>query len=371
MTVHMKIGGSWVEASRPYLKRSGLWTPVKEVYVKRSGSWVKAYEYDVTPPNPPEISLELVKTTYTANGKQQTGRHVKVGVRGSAVSHDPTLKRIRVLTTYAGKAPTTYAGGTYHSTPDKQWPDEPWSEYYYNGYLGAPSSLKNSSTYVEREFPVNATNKTVVEPGVHHFTAWSEDINGNWSVGTAASITVPKNLKADRDFVLKEGRFQPNTTGTWNVTSSSWAGTGTMTARVNPDMRGLALYGSRLNDAVGLRGTPTIRSAQIYVIRDNDDGEAQANVHAFWSSQGSVGGISGTLLTNGMTKLGTIGKGERKWFQLPESWYSSFNNNLKSIGFNFKDPSFATSQPADYASFIGNDVDVRAAELHIVWEEAL
>jgi hypothetical protein len=173
---------------------------VKEVYVKRSGAWVKAYEYDVTPPNPPEISLGLVKTTYTANGKQQTGRHIKVGVRGSAVSHDPTLKRIRVLTTYAGKAPTTYAGGTYHSTPDKQWPDEPWSEYYYNGYLGAPSSLKNSSSYVEREFPVNATNKTVVEPGVYYFTAWSEDINGNWSVGTAASITVPKNLQADRDF---------------------------------------------------------------------------------------------------------------------------------------------------------------------------
>lgn len=366
MSLHQKVAGAWVQCQRPYVKVNGVWTACTAAYVKRSGAWVQAYEYDVTPPNPPELSLQLVEDW---TGSELTSRWIRVGVRLPGSANDPDARLVRVLTAYEGKPPTTQFGGTYTPTPDSTYPSEPWSEWRYNSY----GSHADTSAYVYKQWTLNPSSGTII-PGDrdYYFTGWSLDANGNWSASTPAVIHVPKATVKAETVVVKEARIQPNTSGSWR--SSQGYATGDLVQQYSPKSRGLWFYGNQFTDSFGAVANTTVRSAQINIRRLDDIGQANANVYLFWNSYGSPGALPAagqTMERNEVTKLGTLAKGQAKWFELPAPFLNNFNNSIKCIGLDYQDPAKASAFPEDYSAMASTAAKLRCGEVHIVWEEQL
>jgi hypothetical protein len=368
MTIHYKIAGAWTQITRPYVKRSGAWTPVKEVWVKRSGTWTKSFEYDVTPPPPPLISVELVETKYTevVSGKTVTryGRYFKIGTR-SSTGDDNDIKRFRVLSTYNGAAPTTQYGGTYTAAAASNYPNEPWSDWHFNGYGGSDPD-KNTGTWRYKTWPRNATRASQLTAGTHYFTIWAEDLDGNWSAGNGIAFVVPKSVTDSVTAIKKDARFQPQYSGT--LVSNAFS-SGKLTQGTSPTRTGIWMYGGSFN-IIGQQGTPDIRAAQIYIQRENDTGAATANVYLYWHEYTGPGGIPGAPVRKNVTKIGTIGKGESKWFDIPAVMVTAMENRtLKGFGLYHKDPAKASVFVEDYSVVQSIETSVRSGEVRVIWYE--
>jgi hypothetical protein len=373
MAIYQHDGTSWVMCTRPYVMRSGVWVAGSEAYVKRSGAWVRAYEYDVTPPNPPEITLSIAEDFDTVRGvKTLKTRYIRVGVRLPGASNDPDARLARVLTDYGGKAPTTQFGGTYTSATDASYPTEAWSNWEYNDY----GVHKDTSVYAYKQWPRNASAGTIIKGDqTYHFGGWSLDANGNWSTVNQASIHVPKSSVDVPNVVTKEARFQPNSSGSWRSTGFQ---TGKLIQQKSPRSVGMWFYGNQFTDSIGAQTTGsekiTVKSAQILIRRDDDTGSASANVYLFWNGYGTVSSLpaAGSAITkHEITKLGTLAKGQAKWFDLPTAFKDNLNTQLKGMGLDWKDPVKADAFPADYSSVPATATSLRCGEVHVVWEEEL
>lgn len=373
MALYQKVNGTWVQANKVYLKVNGIYRLVSDVYAKdpASHTWKSSYHHDYEPPNPPELDLQVVEDfTIIKNVKTLTTRYFRVGTRLPGSSNDPDARLIRVLTTYAGAAPNSYNGATFHSTPDKNYSREPWSEWRYNSYgAHADTSVTNW-----KQYPVNAAAGTKIKGDSDYwFTAWSLDNEGNWSVPTPVKYHTEKDSVKTDNVVIKEARFQPNNSGSWTNTGFQ---TGNLIQNNNPLSVGLWLYGNQFTDSIGKQGTPTIRSASIRIVRTDDDplGAAAANLYLFWTANGTPGDLTvgqGIGKTD-IKKLGApLAKGQAAWYDLPASFYADLNQNIKSIGLDYKDPVFAAVQPADRSTVQAVATDLRCGEVHVVWEEAL
>lgn len=355
--IYYKTGGEWVQADRLYVKQSGVWKSVTDGYRKDSGTWKQFYLFDETPPDAPLITLNL--RTF------DTGRYIDVGVRANGLNNDPNLKMIRVLTTYLGKAPTTQYGATYTTKSDPSYTDEPWSDWHYNRSTGHP----DSSVEVTKRWPRGATkNSTLAGGQTYYFTAWAQDMSGNWSVANAATIFVPKTSAIGSKFV-GEARFSPTNAG---KQSSEGFAAGDLVQQGNPASRGYFFYGNQINQDIGSRGPATITSAQIRVERRNDSGSAQANVYLFWHEYGNPTALPGSPTRHEPTLLGTIGKGEAKWFDIPQSmWPDMTGTTLKGFGLDNKNPVFAAAQADDYSVVTNINEALRCGEVHVTWTEDL
>jgi hypothetical protein len=372
MALYQKINGAWQPVTRVYLKKNGIYRMVSDVYVKDhlSHTWKSSYHYDVIPPNPPEIDLAIVEDwVVIKNQKQLSTRYINVGVRLPGGSNDPDARLTRVLTTYAGAAPTSHEGATFTPTPDKQFSGEPWSEWRYNTY----GPHKDTSVIAWKQWPVNAGAGTKIKGDtVYYFTGWSLDNENNWSVSTPASIKTAKDSIHMDTIVIKEARFQPNSSGSWN---SSGFQTGNLIQANSPRSVGLFMYGNQFKDSIGKQGTPTIRAASILLTRlENDTGPANANLYLFWSAIASTSGLpaaGGSLGKTDITKIGTLAKGQSKWFDLPTKFNADLDKLIGSIGLDYKDPVFAAAQTGDFSTIQAVATNLRCGEVHAVWEEAL
>jgi hypothetical protein len=297
-------GTSWVLCKNPYVKRSGVWVRSDEAYVKRSGIWVQSFDYDDVPPDPPELTLNIVDDVATVNGKSTLQyRYITVGVRAAAAQDVPDLKLIRVLTTYNGAAPTTPLGGTYISEPDQTWPAEPWSDWKYNQW----GPHKDTSVMAYKEWPRNASTSSnpIASDKDYFFTAWAQDDHGLWSAATALKVHTPKATTEAANIIVKEATFSPNASGTWRADGFHW---GQLMQQYNKPYA---------------------------------------------------------------TKLGTLAKGQGKWFTLPASFTNNLNRNIVGMGLDFKDPVKATGFPEDFSVVEATANVARCGELHLVWEEEL
>lgn len=362
MSVHQKVNGVWVTAQRPYVKRGNVWTPAKEVYVKRSGVWVRAYEYDVTPPPSPLVSLEIVETSYGPKNASR-GEKIRVGVRMPGVQNNE-VRLIRVLTTYGGKAPTTQFGGTYTSAPAENWPNEPWSDNRYTG-------TQDTTEYRRKFWPRNAAASNQLVGGqTYHFTAWAQDDAGNWSAGTAATIVAPKKGVNAPNVLVKEGRFLPQYGGSWVGTASGSFVSGEMRQQGSPLSRGVFGYGGQIVNAVGQQGAATITGAQIYLVRDDDGGVANANVYLARHGANTSAEIVPATWSE-TTKLGTLSKGEGKWFSLPSVFRDNLSSTVRGFALIQKDPAKAAPGADDFTVLKSLTQSPRNGELHLVWQENL
>ena len=249
MALYQNIDGVWTLCSKPYVKKNGVWQVAEEAWIKVGGVWQNAYDADVTPPNPPEITLQVVEDFDTIKGKKTlVTRYIKVGVRIPGVSNDPDARMVRVLTNYAGKPPTTQFGGTYWKENDKDWPNENWAEWKYNSY----GDHKDTSVLTYKQYPVNVTAGYIINDDKDYFfTGWSLDNSGNWSAATQAQIHIPKNSVDMKNVVTKEARFQANSGGSWRSTGFQ---SGDLIQQKNPRSQGLFFYGNQISDAMGTGG---------------------------------------------------------------------------------------------------------------------
>ena len=371
MSVHYKVGGQWKTVERPYRKITGKYRPVKEVWVKHGGSWTRCYEYDIVPPDVPAISLELVETVYfeREDGKnvRKSGRYINVGVQSLGLNHDEDLQMIRVLTTQSnGKPPSTQFGSTYLPGRADNYPDEPWSDFSFNGHNNSPDG-KASNVWRYKRWPRNATSSNQIAAGTYYFTAWARDDAGNWSAGNPAQIVVPKKKVDPTDLIVKEAKFQAVNAGT--LRSDGFV-SGALVQDNRPVGRGIWLYGHQITNAVGEQGAAEVRNAQILVHRRKDDGEATANVYLYWHTYASVESLPAEPIRRDITKIGTIGKGESKWFAVPQAMITAIEDkNLKGFGLNQKATDSATATAADYSVVRNLNENLRTGEVNIVWVE--
>lgn len=355
MTLYQRVDGVYVQVKRPHVKRNGVYVPVREAYVRQAGDYNMAYEHDKTPSSPPELSLQWIDT-----------RYLRIGVTLPGVA-DEDLKRIRVLVSRKAM-PTTQFGSGYVYEEDADWTREPWSDWYYNGEN--PDSRAddhgNSNVWSYKQYPANPTANTNLPGGQYYYVAaWSEDKNGNWSVGTFQRIWKPKEGKTADKTYNKEANFQANSAGSVGLNGADYEG-GTLTAQETPRSNGIWFHGSKINSSVGDMGTPTVKSAKIRITRTNDGGLGMANVRLFWHDQNE----SDLPTPDGdyqhdITQVGTIAKGESKWFDIPASYYNHFNTDIKGFGLSYG------IQAADYLVVAGLGTDLRCGEVNVVWEEEI
>jgi hypothetical protein len=366
VSIHYKIAGVWTTVNRPYIQLNNIQVPIKEVWVKRSGIWEQSYEYDVTPPDIPLVSLELVETTYWDEGKKRTGRHIKVGVRSPLSNHDEDLKMIRVLTTYNDKAPTTQYGGTYTSKPDDNDPDEPWSDFSFNGHNGSKQG-KDSSVWRYKTWPRNANNSSALEgQRDYHFTAWAQDLNGNWSAANPAVKHVPRANADGSDATVYEGRFQAN--GAGSIVSGNYTA-GPLVQASSPKSYGIWFYGTQMN-RIGAQGTAKVRTAQIYVSRVDSDGPTSSNIYLYWHEYGSNGALGTPVVRKGETKIGTLAKDESRWFDVPANMIEKMESrDLVGFGLYSQDINKASAFANDYSMVSSLTDNLRSGEVHVVWTE--
>ena len=372
MAIYQKVNGVWTVCQRPYVLVNGVWTGANAAYVRRSGTWTRGYVYDVTPPNPPEIDLSIVEGYAVVQGqKQLQSRWINVGVSIPGSANDPQVKLARILTTYAGKPPTTPLGGTYTSAPDSTWSDEPWSDWRYNDF----GSHNDTTNVTVKQWPRNASAGTIIKGDTtYYFSGWSQDHKGNWSAAVNTSIHVPKDSVDYPRVIIKEARFQPNAAGSWAINAGGYTDGELLQASQPHSSVGVWFYGQQFSTSIGSQGKPTIRSAQIYIRRLNDDGNATANIYLGWTPYPSIGGLpaAGTALDKReVTKLGTLAKGQGAWFDLPASFWGDLAANVKGMCLDYKDPVKGVPYPADYSLVASVADNLRCGETHVVWEESL
>jgi hypothetical protein len=358
MPVYKKQGDIWTPAARVYVKDANVQKPADQVWVKYNGIWTKAHEYDVTPPPAPVIVVELVEF-------EGAGRYLKVGVTLNAP--DAGLRRIRVLTSYMGKMPTTQYGGNYVSAPDATAPNEPWSDFYFNGFEG---SQRLPHELYFKTWPRSATSASGIVAGPVHFAAWAEDSFGNWSTGYFKTFDVPRreNVVGGTGGNAKDKRFLAVNTGIWSGGEFSY---GRPTQAKGPIRRGLFFYGGAIKDDIGKSGKAKIKKAQIRIERRNDGGTAQANVYLAYHNFGQPQNFAQNASWSTPVKLGKISKGEAKWFDIPKDWYSKIEKDeIKGFLLNHKDPDKADAQANDYSVMNSKADSVRTGELHVVWTES-
>lgn len=355
MTIWYKIDGAWVDVDKPWIKVAGVQRPAQEVFVKRSGVWTSAFEFDTTPSSPPELSLQIIDN-----------RFIKVGTRLPGPT-DADLKRIRILVS-RDAMPSTQFGSGFVAGVDDTFPDEPWSEWYYNNTSPAGAGLSHGVTneWDYKQYPLNPNSSTNL-PGdkFYYFAAWSEDRNGNWSVGNFTKIFMPKNGTPAPHVIVKEARVQADFAGSAALNGASYV-EGALTAQESPQSNGFWFYGNQITQIVGEQGTPTIKNARVRVTRTNDGGVATANVNLFWHEARNPGEMPVLNADrHNITLVGTLNKGESDWLDIPNSFFSHFNTEIKGLGLAYG------IQASDFIVASDLSVDLRCGEVEIVWEEAL
>jgi len=352
MTVYTNIDGTWTTVARPYVYRQGISAPVKQVWVKRSGVWTIAFDYDVTPPAPPELTLSVID-----------GRYIMVGVRGTGSTHDPEMAMIRTMVGGTAGYPTSQFGSGYIGGADVTYPTEPWSEVRYNGYGGG---THNTTSLIKKEYPLNVGSKYDLPGGKHYyFQSWAMDLHGNWSMGTAAQIYMPKT--GDSNVVVKHGRFNPIADGNLRA---GVVYEEPLTVQNGQDVA--FFYGGAMAQSMR-QNQPVvdITSAQILLYRKNDDGPAVSNVYLFWHNEDWMTWAGGDI--HQITYVGQIAKGQAKWFAIPDNIKSHLaDESARGIGLYYKDPNKPQANPEDYLQLYSFDDETGGTVtgmIDLVWTE--
>lgn len=357
MTIHFKTSTGWGAANKVYYKTAdGIWKPVKRVWRKTGAStWSVAHEYDEVPPNPPEVSLEL-----------RDNRFIRAGVRIPG-AHVSDLKRIRLLVSRDNELTTQFGTG-FISTADDSHPWEPWSEFFYNAQnpagAGSGKNHPDSSEYVYKQYPVNPTENTDLPAGKsYYFGAWAQDQAGNWSAGTMTRIFKPKSDATKDRVIVKETRFQANNAGSAGLNGAGYI-EGQVIQQQSPRKNGFFFYGYQIDSAIAAGAT--IKMARIRLTRTNDTGQPLANVNIFWHTARNPDAMPVLDADHHeTTTIGTINKGETKWFDLPAGFLRDLRENIRGLGLSYG------IQATDYLVLSDIVTDLRNGELHVAWEESL
>src|SRR5262245_8609064 len=358
--------GTWFQPTRVYIKQNGVWKLCSAGYYKIGGAWERGYFYDVTPPSAPEMTLELIENRDNKDALQS--RWITVGVRMPGTANNDQIKCIRVLTPYHGGAPPRPGGGQMNYTPDHDWANEPWSEWRYNKW----GDHKDTSVFSYKQWEVNpGPNYKIAGDADFFFGAWAIDWADNPSLtATQMKMHTPKPSVEASNIIHREASFTPNQSGSWKGGGFQ---AGDLNQINNPRSVGLWLYGNQISDSITQPNKTTIKQASLCVIRRGatvDNGRPSANVYLFWTTHGTPSSLSGlsSLGKQESTKIGTLDKGEKDWFPLPDSFLNDLKaGNIKSLGLDYKSPDKADAFPADQSQVVATADNLKCGELHVIW----
>lgn len=369
MPVYINDGGTWKQTTRPFIKRSaGNWSPAMGLWIKDGSTWKEAFHYDVTAPPPPELTL-------TVQQNSKGGQYLLVGTRAPGISNNPDVAMIRILVGTRGSTggyPSSPTDAQYIKDPDTtNYTKEPWSDWYYNGYKPAYSHPDTSVLSV-KHFQRSNWATADLAPDIYRFSAWSMDFYGNWSAATNLFLTVPKT--GDPKQINKRAYFEATQSGTYNITSAgSWT-PGDLVQSGGPGLRstaGVFYYSTVLADSIGKNGPATVRDAQIRLNRTNDNGATNANIYLAMANETVPGSSTGR--DTSIYKLGTLAKGQAKWFAIPEALWSYLGTTKPgSMILWYQDPNKAQANSDDYSVIQGvnpSEGTRLQGQLSITWSE--
>lgn len=368
MPVYINDNGTWKQTTRPFIKRSsGNWSPAMEMWIKDGGVWKEGFHYDVTAPPGPELSLTVQKNS-------KGGQYLLVGTRLTPATNYADVALIRILVGKKGSTgtyPASPTDATYIRSADTNYPKEPWSDWYYNDYKSAYSHPDTSVLSI-KHYPQTGWQTSDLAPDTYRFAAWSMDFYGNWSARTILATGVPKT--GDPKQVNKRAYFQASQSGTYNLTSAgSWT-PGNLQQSGGPGLRataGVFYYGNALKDSIGQNGPATIRDVQIRLNRINDNGPTNANIYLAMATETSPGSSTGR--DTSIYKLGTLAKGQAKWFTVPSALYSWMAaNEPGAMILWYQDPNKAQANSDDFSVIEGinpNESTRIQGQLSIGWSE--
>lgn len=351
MGIYIKVDGDYKLVTTPSVLRSGVYTVLTHAYVRASGTYEMAYQADTSPPDSPELTLQLMED-----------RYIRVGARIPGSSHDSTVKKIRIMVS-RDKQPTSPEGDGGVFEADANYPGETWSNWFFNNAdddVAPFTDHGNTNEMDYKQYPPNPTGDTNLPDATrYYFSAWSQDFEGRWSPGTFTSIWKPKKSYPD-PIQIKEATFQASQAGT--LTAQDTFVDGILKVQNSPVRDGVFYYGTKFSQAMGNFGNVTIKSAQILIVRRNDAGEPEANVRLAWHQQ-NKGDDIGDNQMNEKTYIGKINKGEKKWFNIPETFWPNIVNE-KVKGFCL------VHGPGTGSYMEAKDIDSRCGDVVIHWTES-
>lgn len=329
MSVNVKVAGVWQEADETYVKVAGTWKPANQIFVKKDGVWVSSFTTDTSPPNTPILTVVNVDNN-----------RFNVSVRMPSVSHQTDIRRIRVLVNIGG---TTHAASPvqssgYYSAPNVPGGAEPWSDWYYNDQMpdgkgGSYVDGRSTAAYVTKSFAPTWKPGNMLKPNTwYRFTAWAEDMNGNWSAPAYVGLISGKSVLTANENRMTRILVPPIAFGTTDLT------TGTFTAGegyIGTNKRASIYYGNLINSLVGDK--TVIHTARVLLYRAGEDhGQPVAKTYGGFSlTDGTVPFTVAPLEQNWMLNYGStansLAKGQGVWKDLPVSWRDNLNTNLKAI----------------------------------------
>jgi len=359
--VYVKSSGGWIQKTgRPHLKVNGQWMPVKEGHVKQAGVWTEFYNYDVTPPQAPQLELTEVNPQYNYGGALRLGRYINVTTAPAVV--DDTIKRILVLVSTSYQPSSPFDAPSFISIPGAEAPGEPWSELGYNGYLTS-RPLTGVST---KRFTANQADSSVLPGGTYYVSAWAQDWAGNWSDGTYDSITLTNAFDVTQTTShVYNGRATSG--GTYQASTNNYS-QGDMDWTASPVRNAVWFYGTQFANAIASAPiNATITSMKVYLHRKAVDKGPQASnlyltAHGF-NSGAEIEAAHGFFLL-GASHIGTLAKGEGKWFDVPASMYSSIITGGAGLALVARTPGMTSFSQGTLNSV---STAVRQGEIQMTW----
>jgi hypothetical protein len=375
MTAYVKRNGIWVAVKDMYIKDSGVWVQSEEGYFRQGIDWDLVHTKPGLPPPGPVLSLQDKKTI---SGIAASKRYIEVGIRHPSSGDSTALRRVRVLISSTSQ-PSTQFGSGFIDSPAISYKNEPWSDWYYDAYVdeggtSRPDTHGSSNAFTYKEYnpgwdPSLAGNKT------YYVSAWCQNTDDQWSVGTFDSIFLPSQFGTSQP-IYKKMVVNPNavrgiayntTAGAWEPVSNEDESQDDVITQVNRG--GIVWYGNKVISPIP--SGADITKARVRISRRNDTYNATANIYARWHNE-----VSDDLETvfvddivnssSEIALLGTINKGETKWFNLPSAWHDNLAGGFRGLVITRNTSGGST---ADHHWLYGVLNSTRAFELEVEWTE--
>ncbi len=329
--------GVWAPV-QPNVRASVGWLPASFVKQKTGVStWTTIWQRDTVAPGTPVLALAWVsgalRVTATAPADVDLTNLV-VKISTSAYPVNP-------------RANDSDYVQTLYSTTNKPWsqwdavPSQVLVRSYPPPPLAAPKS--GSTLYV---------------------TAWAEDSSFNFSGAATASLKVPVVVPPPT-VVNKSAYITTTNSGSYSDTGNYWRTDNNYVYQGGADWRGLWFYGTKIRTA--LANANKITKMQIEIGRAN-------------TAHGVSGGANVRLVTHDLSSqpagdpisrltssafLGTLSRGQYKWFDVPSSAWPTFVSGAKlGFGLRYNDTSY-TDPNYMYAYGTGTN----SGRVYIEWQE--
>lgn len=278
MTWYGKQSGQWAVVYDPQVRTSLAWNKIQEGWTRQNGIWQRFFYRDNTPAQAPSVSLVVgdasiqVVVTIDVPGPQPPTRYLTLKVKESTT---PAASDGTLLTPLAHVDFDPTVGYTY------TWDIVPREGYTY----WAAATL-----FTVYDIPSNEVTATYdVLPASAYHQDYLDAVGGG-------SYAIAMNPNWYDNDIIQGG----------NVPS-----------------QGCWFYGEHLTKLFG----HTVTKMRIQIIRRNTNHGVAGDANVRLGHHDNKNQPLGDPNVREDTKVGTLKRGEKKWFDVPTDWLTAYHNN--------------------------------------------